>query len=261
VKTQEGVIKWEPDIDKEKGVTSTYEGESSRSAYTRGLEHKADLAKRDLDSPLWKHCSIHHQDTEVPFNMEVTGIHKSAMHRLSDEIVRIRSTNSPIILNSKNDWAQPALIRVVPVVGNISETQLGDTGQTRQQRRAAGIPSVRPSTQGESSPGRRRRRRESTVFSEVNESTADVIPSVRPSDMGAATPGRRRRRGIESTAAEIPSVRPSDMGAATPVRRKRRGAAAAATTPGRAAASQPTGAAGDRESRRSRREELRSSQP
>jgi hypothetical protein len=189
------------DSCKSQGITATYEGETSRTAFCRGMEHKKDIGKKDLESPLWKHCSIHHQDTAVPFTMEVTGLHKSAGHRLSNEIVRIRSSNSNIILNSKNDWAQPAMIRVVPTMGNIMETQEGDQQPTRQQRRAARATST---TQG-ASPN------------------------------GAATPVVRRRN------------RRANLVAATPLTVRN--------------LSQPAAATEDRETRRQRREQIRSSQP
>jgi hypothetical protein len=83
----------------ETGVKATYQGESSRTGFHRGMEHDHDLEMESEDSPLWKHSSIHHKDKKARFQMEVTGVHKGAMHRLSDEIVRIKTDNSSIVLN------------------------------------------------------------------------------------------------------------------------------------------------------------------
>jgi hypothetical protein len=122
---------------KEKGISATYEGETSRTAFQRGMEHTADMEKKAEDSPLWKHSSIHHADDPARFEMEVTGIHRSAMERLSDKIVRIKISNSTVVMNSKNDWAQPALVRLVAVTGNSQDVQPGDQQPSRQDRRAA----------------------------------------------------------------------------------------------------------------------------
>jgi hypothetical protein len=129
------------------GKSATYEGESSRTAFQRGAEHDRELEKKSEDSPLWKHSSIHHPEGVARFQMEVTGTHKSVVERMCDEIVRIKVSNSKIILNSKNDWNQPALVRVVAVTGNSQETQQGDDQPTRQERRSA-----------RDTPTRRRRR-------------------------------------------------------------------------------------------------------
>jgi hypothetical protein len=131
-------------------VTATYEGETSRTAYQRGMEHLNDIEKRAEDSPLWKHSSIHRVSSPAQFQMEVTGLHRSAMERLSEEIVRIKTSNSKILMNSKNDWAQPALVRVVAVTGNNQETQPGDQEPSRQERRAE--------IEARRTPQRRRRR-------------------------------------------------------------------------------------------------------
>jgi hypothetical protein len=140
---------------KEKGVSATYEGETSRTGFQRGLEHDRDMSKKTEDSPLWKHSTIHHEEMSCKFEMEITGTHRTPMERLNDEVVRIKSSNSSILLNSKNDWAQPSLVRIVAVVGNHQETQQGDTQITRQERRNA----AREQQGVGDTPTRRRRRR------------------------------------------------------------------------------------------------------
>jgi hypothetical protein len=101
------------------------------------MEHTSDMDKKAEDSLLWKHSIIHYVDNPARFKMEVTGLHWSAMERLSDDIVRIKISNSTVVMNSKNDWAQPTLVRVVAVTGNSPEVQPGDEQPSRQNRRVA----------------------------------------------------------------------------------------------------------------------------
>jgi hypothetical protein len=188
---------------KGKGIEAAYEGESARTAYHRGLEHEDDLAKENEDSPLWKHSSIHHKDQKAKFQMEVTGVHRSAMRRLSDEVVRIKSSNADIVLNSKNDWAQPALLRIVAVQGNSQETQEGDTGATRQERRsqrtqraAAGAAANggAPSQPASQPTTPRRRRRRAAIQS-------TPVPAAAARTQPAAFAGDRESRRLRRAAA------------------------------------------------------------
>jgi hypothetical protein len=128
------------------------------------------------------HTSITRKKTAT-FEMEVTGIHSTAMQRLANEIVRIKSTDSEIVLNSKNDWAQPALVRVIPVTGNLQETQAGDTQMSRQERREANQAAA---LRGER-PTRRRRVRETE--------TANSSTPVRQLPSQGGREERRLRRG------------------------------------------------------------------
>jgi hypothetical protein len=169
----------------EAGVTATYEGETSRTAYQRGLEHASDVEKKSEDSPLWKHSTIHHESNPARFQMEVTGLHRSAMERLSNEIVRIKISNSTIVMNSKNDWAQPALVRVVAVTGNAQDVQAGDQLPSRQDRRAA-----------RGTPQRRRRRANSTSTPESSQRQSQrSSPSQRQGEQQDERESRRLRRG------------------------------------------------------------------
>ena len=45
-------------------------GESGRNAYSRGLEHQRDLQDEKEDSPLWKHCTLQHNNEKVNFSMK-----------------------------------------------------------------------------------------------------------------------------------------------------------------------------------------------
>jgi hypothetical protein len=146
------------------------------------------MEKEKEDSPLWKHSTIHHIDSKAKYEMEVTGTHRSAAERLCNEIVRIKTTNSKIVLNSKNYWAQPALIRVVAVSGNIQETQAGDVQPTRQDRMAA-----RNMTQG-GTPTRRRRRAPPPASPPATPGTSSSTRRADPDQQQEARSNRRQRR-------------------------------------------------------------------
>ena len=54
------------------GIRSIYEGESGRNAYSRGLEHQQNLESEKEDSPLWKHCTLEHNNEKVNFSKKNT---------------------------------------------------------------------------------------------------------------------------------------------------------------------------------------------
>jgi hypothetical protein len=84
-----------------------------------------DLKGHKSFSPLWKHCQIFHNEVEVDFVMTITGKFKKAMPREQNEGVRIKESPATIVLNSKAEWDQPPIIRVVPIRGNRFEDQIG----------------------------------------------------------------------------------------------------------------------------------------
>jgi hypothetical protein len=105
--------------------SAIYEGETGRSAYKRGTEHTDDVRKHDSQSPLWKHCVIQHESREVKFIMEVTGRFKVPAVRQGDEGCRVRESRAKWVLNSKTEWHQPPIIRVVAESGNRNLDQEG----------------------------------------------------------------------------------------------------------------------------------------
>jgi hypothetical protein len=142
------------------------------------------MEKHVEDSPLWKHSVIHHEEQKSSFEMQVTGVHRTAMGRLCDKIIRIKTSNSKVLLNSKNDWAQPALIRVTTAVGNSQETQVGDSQPSRQERREAAR-----AQQG--TPQRRRRRRAASPAT-----TTPVRAAPDAQQQQEDRQSRRARRGL-----------------------------------------------------------------
>ena len=79
-----------------------YEGESGRNAYTRGLEHQADLKNEDDDSPLWKHCSLELNAVQVEFAMKALRGFNSYLERQVNEALRVTGSPADVILNSQN---------------------------------------------------------------------------------------------------------------------------------------------------------------
>ena len=88
-----------------------YIGETSRNAYTRGLEHMSDLARKDEKSPLHMHSIEKHGGEKMNFTMKVTGIFGGdATKRQLREAVLIQQTNN--LINRQDEWRQVHLPRV-----------------------------------------------------------------------------------------------------------------------------------------------------
>jgi hypothetical protein len=126
------------------GTIALYHGESSHSGYERGLQHAEGLLKHKEDNVMWKQASIHHQGEEPDFKMTITGRFKGCHERLEDEATRIRETNAQILMNSKTQWHQPPIKRVVVVTGNTNDDQIG----------AQPLPNARGRGQGRQGRGR-----------------------------------------------------------------------------------------------------------
>ena len=90
-----------------------YEGETSRSARIRGIEHVRGLNGKKLDNMLYKHKILEHAHEEVDFKMEITGVFKDALTRQAEEAVRIKSRKNSELMNSKSQFNHPPIARVV----------------------------------------------------------------------------------------------------------------------------------------------------
>ena len=99
------------------GKKTTYEGETGKNAFTRGVEHQQGLHQKSDQSALWKHCVLQHSSQEAEFLMVVVQCHSSCISRQVHEVVRILRTDAEIILNSKSEFHQAPLIRVVATSG------------------------------------------------------------------------------------------------------------------------------------------------
>merc|ERR1719319_56324 len=99
------------------GKTAFYDGETGRNAHTRGSEHQAALRLENEESPLWKHCVLEHQGVKADFSMRALRSYSSCLVRQVNEAVRIEMSTADFLLNSKSEFHQAPLVRVVPVVG------------------------------------------------------------------------------------------------------------------------------------------------
>ena len=94
-----------------------YEGESGRNAYSRGLEHQNDLRLEVEDSPLWKHCQLEHLGVKQTFYMEALRGFNSCLQRQVNEAVQITSSKVDIVMNSKSEFHQAPIVRVIVATG------------------------------------------------------------------------------------------------------------------------------------------------
>ena len=93
-----------------------YIGESGYSAYTRLCEHRDSIRKRDVKNALAKHLSEEHPEDEGEagsFKFEVVKTFKKPIERQVTEAVAIYGCQAATILNSKSEWEQPAVERIV----------------------------------------------------------------------------------------------------------------------------------------------------
>ena len=90
-----------------------YEGESSRSARLRGIEHLKQYIGKKEDSVLYKHKVLEHNNEDVGFKMEITGVFQDALSRQAEESVRIQSRKGSELMNSKSQFNHPPIARVV----------------------------------------------------------------------------------------------------------------------------------------------------
>ena len=107
--------------------TYKYIGESGRSAYERGYEHLDQLASLNHKSHMLKHMLHKHEQmdfSEVRWGMFILQYLRTAFERQIMEAVTIeKESKTSEILNSKAEWNQCALPRLVTRIGN-SEAEL-----------------------------------------------------------------------------------------------------------------------------------------
>ena len=98
----------------------------SKSAYERGDQHTKGLQKKSEDNPIWKHAELHHNsDNNIKFSMKVTGKFKKPMVRQENEAIRIRESMAVHQMNSRSEFHQPVIIRLVPTSSNAQSDQSG----------------------------------------------------------------------------------------------------------------------------------------
>ena len=99
-----------------------YIGETARSAYERGLEHKNDLEKLQEDSHLLKHIATKHRGEDldnIKFGMKILKQTKTALERQVTESVKIQEEQERhYILNSKSEYNRCSLPRLTARLGS-----------------------------------------------------------------------------------------------------------------------------------------------
>ena len=107
------------------GRVSVYDGETGCNCYTRGKQHAASLRLEDEENALWKHCLVEHDGMKAEFSMKQTNVFNSCLARQVNEAVRIEMSTADCVLNSKAEFHQAPLVRVVPVTGLMEEQEAG----------------------------------------------------------------------------------------------------------------------------------------
>ena len=130
---------------KRAGKISLYDGETGCNCYTRGKQHQSALRLKDEENALWKHCLVEHNGMEAEFSMKQTNVFNSCLARQVNEAVRIEMSTADCVMNSKAEFHQAPLVRVVPVTGLLEEQEAGadprqpaGRGRGRPARRSAG---------------------------------------------------------------------------------------------------------------------------
>ena len=154
------------------GKKTLYEWETGRNAFSRGVEHTQGLQQKSEKSALWKHCVLEHSSQEAEFSMVIVQCHSTCLSRQVHEAVRISRTDAEIILNSKSEFHQAPLIRVVATNG-LQEEQTSASSQ--------GVGPGRSTSQGGRGRGAGRRGRGRGRHGEGRGGSLDMQPG----------PGRR----------------------------------------------------------------------
>ena len=98
------------------GTTAKYFGESGRSGYHRMKEHARDIKTKNIKNAFSKHLQLKHPDKvgePSTFSYKVEGTFRSCLDRQVQEGVRITLDESDELLNSKSEYHQPGVTRVV----------------------------------------------------------------------------------------------------------------------------------------------------
>ena len=97
-------------------LVARYWGESGDSGYCRTHQHVSAVERRDKENAFAKHLSIYHQEREgdvTAFRFTLEEVHSKPLARLCSESVRIHNNTCERPMNSKAEWHQPVVARVV----------------------------------------------------------------------------------------------------------------------------------------------------
>ena len=111
-----------------------HQGETGYNSYSQGLEHQEGLRNEHEVSPLWKHCTLEHGGEKVNFTITILKSFRSFFKQLLklmqvNEAVRIGSSQVDVLLNSKSEFHQAPLTRVLAFSGLHGDQGEDQTGQ------------------------------------------------------------------------------------------------------------------------------------
>ena len=109
------------------GEVASYWGESGDSAYCRTHQHIDAIGNKDEGNAFAKHLAMYHPEhigNKDAFEFRLEEIHSKPLSRLCSESDFIHRSTSEIQMNSKAEWHQPAVARVV-VTRELEEGQGG----------------------------------------------------------------------------------------------------------------------------------------
>ena len=99
------------------GLEASYYGESAFSGYYRTESgHSKAIEKKDLNNAFAKHLNIFHPEAEgnkEAFNMKILQTFTKPLERKVSEAVLINNSKAAIKMNSKAEFHQPAVARVI----------------------------------------------------------------------------------------------------------------------------------------------------
>ena len=81
----------------------------------------------DEENAMWKHCLVQHDGIKEEFEM-TRRTFDSCLERQVNEAVRIGITKADIVINSKSEFRQAPIIRIVPTNG-LQEEQEGSSSR------------------------------------------------------------------------------------------------------------------------------------
>ena len=113
-----------------------YEGETGRNGYTRGKEHLDALRLKNKENALWKHCLEQHNVEKAKFSMKVLGVFYTCLVQQVNEGVRMQRSKAHCVMNSKTEFQQHPVMRIIPLRG-LQEEQ-GEAGAGQRQGMAGG---------------------------------------------------------------------------------------------------------------------------
>ena len=119
------------------GFTAVYTGETGDSGYVRTSQHKGSIEKKDLNNAFAKHLAQQHPQSEGDFRafvFEVLRTFRRSLVRQISEAVAIHGCMATVLLNSRSEWEQPMVDRVVVQRELPEEQQLLARGGGRRYR-------------------------------------------------------------------------------------------------------------------------------